>query len=57
MIHRSARVKWPRIPCSCSSAAAWSHLSIAQKTTAVKNDDKAYTSASTALYQKESEKV
>ena len=30
---------------------------MAQNTTAVKNDERAYTSASTALYQNESEKV
>ena len=57
MIQRSALVKCPLIPCSCSSATAWSHLSIAQKTTAVKKEESAYTSASTALYQKESENV
>ena len=34
-----------------------SHLNISQKTTAVKNELKAYTSASTALNQKESENV
>ena len=45
------------MPCSCSSVTACSHLTIAQNTIAVKKEDNAYTSPSTALYQKESEKV
>ena len=44
------------MPILFSSVTADSHLSIAQKTIAVKKDDNAYTSPSTALYQKESEK-
>ena len=39
------------------SSATSSHLSIAQNTAAVKNDDVAYTSPSTAENQNESEKV
>ena len=56
MIQRSAPVKCPDKPFFCSSVTAFSHLSMAQKTIAVKKEDKAYTSLSTALYQKLSEK-
>src|SRR5260221_7600522 len=38
-------------------SACRSHFRIDQKTNAVKNDDNAYTSPSTALYQNESENV
>ena len=44
------------MPTLFSSVTADSHFTMAQKTMAVKKDDKAYTSPSTALYQKESEK-
>ena len=44
------------MPSFSSSDTASSHFNIAQKTMAVKKEDKAYTSPSTALYQKESEK-
>ncbi len=39
------------------SSATFSHLRMAQKTTAVKSDEVEYTSASTAENQKESENV
>ena len=55
--HLSALVKCPVIPIFCSSVTEFSHLSIAQNTIAVKKEDNAYTSPSTALYQNESEKV
>ena len=57
MIQRSALVKWPLIPLASSMVTLCSHLSAAQNNKAVKKDDKAYTSPSTALYQNESEKV
>jgi len=41
----------------CGSLATFSHFKMAQKTMAVKNDEKPYTSASTAENQNESEKV
>ena len=44
------------IPSACSSVTSCSHFKIAQNTIAVKKEEHAYTSPSTALYQKESEK-
>ena len=43
--------------CECFSSATLSHLRMAQKVMAVKNDDMAYTSPSPAENQNESEKV
>src|SRR5678815_1481612 len=56
MSQRSAPVKCPVMPIFSSSVTAFSHFNAAQKTTAVKKEERAYTSLSTALYQNESEK-